>query len=321
MTTLDVGHTIRQPATALFTVDSEDRWAGGYPEARLGSFLYSDPFSFTLPGNATLLSGFFTRIGVSEVVMPWCPNINPKTNTILVKYQVSGSPIETVDVVLPNGYFTPADIASDIQQKVRLLDAGLSGFTMTYGGDNYPHFLYATTNTTTIAFLPLDYNSDDYPYPVQTKQLFDLLGFTVQNTNLNIAGQGGYTLCQSIRYVDIICPYLTQYQGVFDGSTQPNNRDSLCRVYLDGYVSQVKPSDATFIPPGTAPAEVYRNFTNPKQIQWIGKQNITQNLLFQVYGDDGQLFSTNFGATLSGGGGIDTRLNVNWSMSLLVSEN
>jgi hypothetical protein len=58
---------------------------------------------------------------------------------------------------------------------------------------------------------------------------------------------------------------------------------------------------------------VYRNFTNPKQIQWIAKQNISANLEFQVYGDDGQLFSSNFKE------GVGTQEN--WSMTLLLSEN
>jgi hypothetical protein len=316
MTALDPGHTIRQPATALFTIDSEDRWTG-YSQARNGDPLYNDPFNFTLPGNATLLSGFFTRIGVSEVVMPWCPNINPKTNKIQISYEVSGGSEIFDTITLPSGYYTPAEIASSLQVQIRTLHSSLSGFNMTYGADSLAHFAYSTGSTTTIAFYPMTSNSTDYPYPDNTKQLFDLIGMINTNSILATDGEGVYTLCQAQRYVDIVCPYLTQYQGVFDASSLVIARDSLCRVYLGGYNISAKAGDANFIPLGTSPAEVYRNFTTPKQIQWIGKQNITQNLTFSVYGDDGQLFSTNF-EPFGSGSSYD---NVNWTMTLLVSEN
>jgi hypothetical protein len=314
MTSLDPGMTIRMPSTALFTIDSQDRWSS-YVEARSGS-AQNDPFNFTLPGNATLLSGFFTRISVNEVIMPWCPNINPKTNKIQFSYEISGEDEVTETITLPSEYYTPADIASAIQTYIRDTPT-LEGFTMEYASDNSPHFIYNSHSTTTVAFYPLTYNSSQYPYPSNTKQLFDVMGFINTNSILATTGSGTYTLCQAQRYVDIVCPYLTQYQGVFDSSTQVNARDSLCRVYLGGYVSSVPAGDANFIPLGTTPLEVYRNFTNPKQIQWIGKQNITQNLLFQVYGDDGQLFSSNFEPFGTGNGFT----NVDWSMSLLVSEN
>jgi hypothetical protein len=335
MTTPDVGQTIRFPSTSLLTIDSEDRWAD-YNQAR-GSLdasdnfynnpnlaPYVDPFNFRLQGNQMLSTGFFTRLGVSEVVMPWCPNINPKTNKIVVNWNVNnGANIGLATITLNTGYYTPDILASSIQQLIRqdLSGDGLAGFLMGYGANGYPCFSYNSGDAgTAVSFSPLPYGSSAYPYPPTTKQLFDVLGFTaVNNPPIPIPATlvgpqiGSYTLCQAIRYVDIVCPRLVQYQGLFDGSSQGSARDSLCRVYLGGFQSNLLVTDPDFAPTGTLPVVVYRNFTTPKQIQWIAKQNISANLEFQVYGDDGQLFSSNFPA------GLLTQEN--WSMTLLLSEN
>ena len=330
MTTPDVGQTIRFPSTALLTIDSEDRWLG-YTQARLGSIAataaYADPFNFTLQGQRFLLTGAFTRLGVSEVVMPWCPNINPKTNKMRVFVTVGA--VETgyiLDLTGEMGFNNPKDIATICQTFIRALDpTNLANFSFTYGNyynavgveiqANAPAFFYNVNGSiaTAIRFAPMLPNTTAYPYPDTTKQLFDLLGFNIANEAAEPFGGGDTTYAQSIRYVDIVAPYLTQYQGVFDGSSQKNARDSLCRVYLGGFEARAATNDAAFAPVGTVPVSIYRNFTSPKQIQWIAKQNITESMLFQVYGDDGQLFSTNFveGANCA----------LNWSMTLLVSEN
>jgi len=330
MTTPDVGQTIRFPSTSLLTIDSEDRWAD-YNQARAqepGPFL--DPFNFRLQGNQMLSTGFFTRLGVSEVVMPWCPNINPKTDKIIINWDVSGSPtVFSQTITLFEGFYNPSNLASTIQTKVRALAGNpLPSFAMAYGDIDYPSFNYTSgVAGTNISFSPLPYQTATYPYPATTKQLFDVLGFNNTNNPTDASGNptpqpgagaaatyfGHFTLCQAIRYVDIVCPRLVQYQGLFDGSSQGSARDSLCRVYLGGYQSNLEPNDNDFAPVGTLPVVVYRNFTTPKQIQWIAKQNISANLEFQVYGDDGQLFSTNFGE------GMETQEN--WSMTLLLSEN
>jgi hypothetical protein len=331
MTTPDVGQTIRFPSTSLLTIDSEDRWAD-YNQARAqqpGPYL--DPFNFRLQGNQVLSTGFFTRLGVSEVVMPWCPNINPKTNKITINWTVPlvvGSQSTTITLV--DGFYTPDNLASTIQTLVRNIPgAPLPTFTMTYGNLDYPAFTYGSAETGVyVSFSPVPYQTADYPYPSTTKQLFDVLGFNNTNDPRDASGNpapvpglgtppgiylGHFTLCQAIRYVDIVCPRLVAYQGLFDGSSQGSARDSLCRVYLGGFQSNLQVNDSDFAPIGTLPVVVYRNFTTPKQIQWIAKQNISANLEFQVYGDDGQLFSSNFEET--------NLTQENWSMTLLLSEN
>jgi len=188
---------------------------------------------------------------------------------------------------------------------------------MTYGVGNNPAFSYSGGVGTTVGFNALPYNTAAYPYPAQTKQLFDLLGFTQANSVLTATGVGNFTLAQSIRYVDIVSPTLVYNQANRDTMSQNVARNALCRIYLGdaggAAQSTVAPDDPFFSPPGCAPATIYRNFTQPKQIQWMGNQPIPGNIQFTVYDDTGAPLTE----ILSGvqGGFLD------WSLTILVSEN
>ena len=318
MTTPDVGQTIRFPSSALMTVDSEDRWKD-YNQALTdpANPAFRNPFDFQVQNNGFLSTGFFTRLAVTEVVMPWCPNINPKTSRI--NMQVVDGGVLSAPIVINlgvQGFLTPHQIAAALQAAVRAYaPVSLGGFQIQYGLNNFPSFSYELSGGTAsaISFAPLAVGSQAGIITPTTKQLFHLLGFTEQNLIPTSQNDGLSTYCQAIRYVDIIANDLTKFQGVADTSTQRSARESLCRVYLGGFVSALSPSDPDFAPIGTTPTIIYRNFTNPKQIQWITKQNINANLRFQVYDDAGELFSTDTPF------GPDT--TDNWSMTMLLSEN
>ena len=190
MTTPDVGTTIRYPSTSLFTIDSEDRWTGyaqayaasdPYVEVGSGVLAFQDPFNFQLQNRGLLSTGFFTRLAVSEVVMPWCPNINPKTNQINVQYHVGGV-LQTINLTLsgrPGQWYTPAEIAKLFQARLRAADpTNLADFEISYGTGNQPQFFYQLNGSvaTDIAFFPMIAGSAIYPYSDTTKQLFQVMG-------------------------------------------------------------------------------------------------------------------------------------------------
>jgi hypothetical protein len=323
----DTAITQRPTSTALFTIDSEDRYEN-YTEARLALISPYD-FSITLP--ASLLNGFFTRLAVSEIVFPWnVPNINKKTKQIIVRVQnlvVPGPPVDT-EIELLTGFYTPAQLAAEIQRLVRFSVANMGAFVMEYG--NYagyaidaPVFSYASVDLNYgVAFLPMTPLSTDWPYNDQSRQLFDVLGFSTENTiadalSAGLGRSGGPTFAQACRYVDIVSPQLTYNQALKDGSSQRTVRDALVRLYLldpANIQSTTVPSSATFCPPGCAPTIVYRNFTQPKQIQWLPNQPIVGALRFQVYDDEGDLLEDFVNPSVP-----PSRMN--WSMTLLVSEN
>lgn len=317
----DPATTVRPSSTSLFVVDSEDRFPD-YNTSRGATSTTANvsPYDFTISRAESLMNGFASRLAVTEIVFPWAiPNINTKTNEIQYTYTVSGQPPVTGLLGLSTGFTTPAGIAGAIQAFIRPLDASLAGFLFSYGSGGDPVFTYDTASTTTIAFNALPYNSPTYPWPAQTKQLYDLLGFTEINSVLATGGFGNFTLAQSIRYVDIVSPTLVYNQANRDTMSQNVARNALCRIYLgDGGgsgQSTVSPANAAFCPPGCAPLTIYRNFTQPKQIQWLGNQPIPGNLQFTVYDDTGAPLTELFAGGALQGSFLD------WSMTILLSEN
>lgn len=320
--------TIRPSSTALLTIDSEDRYKD-YVAAQNNP---TSPYDFAISKNESLMPGFMTRIGVSEIVFPWTiPNINRKTDRIFFSYSISGDPTVQVAVPIPIGFYTPDLLAATLQATIRTATP-LATFTIEYGIEpagnqlNVPAFFYkgdAAGTVSQVSFQPLPYNDPGYPFPPTTKQLFDLLGFTDKNTVLAYTLSGSYTLCQAIRYVDIVCNQLTNSQAQKDQTSQTIARDMLCRLYLggaSGVQSTIEASDATFCPPGCAPTVLYRNFTTPKQIQWIPNQNIPGYLQFQVFDDAGDLLDNSVTAPVSSFNFDFSAAVSDWSMTMLVSE-
>jgi hypothetical protein len=198
---------------------------------------------------------------------------------------------------------------------------------------NVPAFECDTDNSgTLIAFTPMTPNSTAYPYPANTVQLFDLLGFNlnavVGASVLQQTYTGGFTYCSPIRYVDIVCNQLTYNQALKDSMSQPIVRDTLCRVYLNvpgTTQSTISCADATFCPPGCAPTTIYRDFASPKRIQWLPNQPVPGYLSFQILDDTGApldesdpffVFESPEGATVTGSAN-----KTDWSLTLQVTEN
>jgi hypothetical protein len=286
-----------------------------------------------------MMSGFMTRLGVTEVTFPWViPNINEYTKKIQVGWVVGGGIVQYQTITLRDGFFTPVELAAQLQGAVRAI-TGIATFVMTYAADGLANFQYAGnpgTPGTLIGFQPLPYNSVDYPFGKTTKQLFDLLGFTTGPNGNNIvkdaqtdAGAvaippgstnkflyGAETFCQSIRYIDIVCSQLTYNQGLKDTMSQTIARDTLCRLYiaLDGpdSGSAKQPNSADFQPYGTYPMTIHRQFSVPKYVQWTPNQPVPGGLRFEVYDDAGNnlVFASPLFEQYS-----------DWSMTLLVSEN
>lgn len=312
------GQTIRQPSTALLTIDSDDRFPN-YAAKRAsspGSYNWS-PYSFQISKGSSLMNGFITRMGLSEVNFPWCvPNINPKTNTIRVGYSAGlgpGTPIYTT-ITIPFGFYTPTAFAAAFQALVRAVGGSLATYVFTYGTLN-PQFSYNSGAAGVwVNLAPMAYNTATYSYSDNTRQLFDVLGMSSVNTatSVNTAGaQGGVSYLQAIHFIDITCSQLTYNQCLKDGSSQPIGRDALCRLYIsDGEIPVA--TGATPIYPGNVATTVYRDYTTPKQIQWTPNQPVTSGLVFDVYDDQGDPLQTSMPAGV---------LPNDWNITLLVSEN
>ena len=321
----DSAITQRPTSTAILAIDSEDRFTD-YDDARKPTGINRSPYDFQINKNQSLMNGFFTRLGVTEVVFPWVvPNINLYTSLMGVTYNIGAGEVDDV-IDLTVGFYTPSMIAAAIQSQVRALApaAGdLGSFTMTYGIDTLtgptttqrPIFEYKTNIVgVTIAFTPM--SATGLFADRKRKQLFDLLGFSGANEVLSAEDDGSDTYCQATRYIDIVCSQLTVNQALKDTMSQTVARDVLCRVYVgdsQGVQSTVLPSSSTFCPPGCMPTTIYRDFAQPKQIQWIPNQPVPGYLKFEVYDDAGFSLADYTGGAVGNG--------ANWSMTMLVTEN
>lgn len=323
------GVTQRLAATSLFTIDAEDRFAS-YIQKRAApnaaNAQNASPYSFTI-SKPSMLNGFMTRMGVTEVVFPWAiPNINKKTNQIVLKYQLGPAVATQTTISVPSGFYTPNQLAAYLTTQINAAPLPAGFGTVTYGGflgaNNVPIFSYTVNDAVNnaMAWEPVPYNTTTYPYPDTTKQLFDLLGFTTGGTSGNdiLSGGLGYglvTYCQAVRYVDIVSQQLVQCQSLGDATTQQIGRNQLCRLYLTGDKSaELNANDPLFCPPGCRPTTIYAMFAQPKQIQWNPTQNASSSLQFEVYDDAGALLNTN---DISAG----FTDFCDWSMTILASEN
>lgn len=310
---IDHGTTVRPSSTSLLCIDSEDR----YDSYAAAVNAPSSPYNFKINKSNTLMNGFFTRLGVSEVVFPWTiPNINNKTAAINVQYTIGAGPVVDYQLSIAYGFYSPAQLATAIVAQFTV-DIPALGFAMAYGTGTGadPSFSYVVSAGNTVLFLPL--TGADFPFPPQSKQLFNVLGFTGRNQVAKNDSYGDYTLCQSIRYVDIVSPQITYNQPLKDTMTQTTARDTLCRLYIgsaSGVTSTVPANNAAFCPPGCAPTVLYRDYSNPKQIAWIPNQGIPGYLTFQIYDDAGDLLDNSVNIDLS------INFSSDWSITMLVSE-
>jgi len=318
----DTAITQRPTSTALLCIDSNDRFktnAEARDEARRA---VSTPYNFSINKNQSLMNGFFTRLGVTEVMFQWMiPNINFQTSIIGFDYQPAIGPAVAGSITVNPGFYTPSMLASEIQTIVRAISpAFLGAFTMTYGvnalGAQDPVFKYDTNNATQVRFYPYT-TSPVAGVNADSRQLFDILGFTTpSNSTFDLGGVGATTYCQATRYIDIVCTQLTNNQALKDTMSQVVARDVLCRVYLSdaqNTQSTVLPSASTFCPAGCMPTTLYRNFSQPKQIQWIPNQPVPGYLKFEVFDEDGN--------NLDMLSDTDERDGTNWAITIAVTEN
>jgi hypothetical protein len=329
------GQVIRPPSTALLTIDSGDRFKSQIDRRAVEAWIPSDgaiptnysAYDFTINKDESIMNGFFTRLAVTEVVFPWAiPNINVQTNKMFIDTSIAGV-ITTYEITLEDGFYTPAQLAAAIEAYVVANIPTLTGFLMEYSPRPYTNcFAYETNSATLIGFRPVSYNSTIYNNDAQIIQLFDLLGFSdLRNTIPQPAQAGNATLCQFTRYVDIVCSQLIYNQSLKDTSSQRTVRDALCRVYLgdSNAVNTVAPNDVDYAPPGCTPVVIYRNFSTPKQIQWMPNQPVPGYLRFQIYDDNGIVLSQS-GANVIGPDTdftFSSSTGLDWSMTMLVSEN
>ena len=286
---------IRQPSTANLMFDSEDR-----ADPITGSYAAQpSAFNFQIQRTNSILNGFFTRIGTTEVVLEWSePNIRDdlSNNFLNINTAASGD----VTVTIPSAAFN--NVAETMDAIVKAANA--LGTIGTWSIDQTTYASPALVST--VAYRVAD--------TALARQL-SLVTSNVLRTTFNLVVDPDL---RQFRYLDFVSSQLTYNQDLKDASTAPVVRDVLCRWYFSWDYEATNDKYGYPIEMGYNAFVIRRLFSPPKQIRWNNSQPIG-NLSFEVYGDNGLLvkqFATPYTRAPLG----FIRFNTNWLMTLQVSE-
>lgn len=276
------GTLIRVPATANLMIDSADRNSN-----------YTSAWDFTISKRQPYVSGFFSRIGATEVVLEWCEdNITAPNNTLGLR-DLSGN-METITI--PPGKYTVA-------QALDAIVAGFNASPLATGGIRV--FSVSTTKIPgqvciDISGLAVGVTGILTQFPLWGR--LDV-GALANPTNTLVV------ICPDLRpyrYIDFVSDNLTSVQDAKDASTATTDRTVLVRWYFSYDEQNILDTYGFPILMGYTRFCLRRLYNPPKQIKW--EQNLPiSNLAFSVFDDSGNLLSTSDNST-------------NWLMTLQLSE-
>lgn len=235
-------------------------------------------------------SGFFT------INMPSVANSGAITGQVAIQSTLT----------VPTGWYTPTTLAAAVQvQVLGYLPAGTT-VTADFGAGILKQGFTLTGNNSSQYFW-----LERFPYPDNRVSMFEMMAW--DNTQVGSYVQQGNSAISMVYtpFVDFVCEQLTYNQNLKDTDTGVS-RNLLCRLYLLGETSAG--ADPTLL--GSAPFNVHRLFSFPKQIKWTGNQPVSGGLRFQLYDSQGLLLTT---GNPTGGLNADEQMG-NWSLTLLVSE-
>lgn len=278
----EVATPIRVPSTANLMLDSFDR-----------DSVALTPWSYQITRQNSILNGFFTRIGATEVVLEWNnANISSQMGNDSLSVLVGATPYT---VPFSPGFYTTAAVLDQIVASLNTQTATTNFSVTTVGG------VTGINNSATA-------------WTVVAGRLQAQLGLGTVSTTFKPINRPDL---RPWRYLDFTSAQLTYNQELKDSSTNAIVRDVLCRWYFAWDESTNVDKYGYAILMGYTPFTARRIFNPPKQIRWDTKQPIG-NLAFQVFGMNdanptGILLSSVYPTATN-------NLNTNWLMTLQISE-
>lgn len=276
--------TIRVPATANLMIDSADRNnnpAGNQPS----------PFDFQITRNQSIVNGFFSRIGTTEVVMEWNePNgayissLGGPVNAVIYSNNSTISTFVNIPNSAANSEFYTAESAIDnfnFDINQALQNAG--GLASTFS---------TTVDVVTPGVITIDISPNAQSLFFSTNSYTQALGVASSRVLPSSPLTPGDIFVpitapdlRPFRYIDFVSQQLTYNQELKDTATALYNRDVLCRWYMDWDQQPQRDGYGLPIEMGYEPFKLRRLFNPPKQIKWDFTQPVG-NLSFQLYGNN-----------------------------------
>mgnify|MGYP003634847568 FL=1 len=313
-TPTEKGTPIRQPSIANLMVDSADRpTVAGTGFAAGQTVNVGTPFDFTIQRNNALMNGFFTRIGLTEMVLEWnIPNISPAmSNNTLNWYVPASNSFYSTTII--TGNYAVSGLATQIAAQMTAKQGSTTYSVSSLGaGATYESQTAAIVNNTN-AFL--------FSTPTLLAQEMFIPALAV--TASNIQPLANNIDLRPFRYLDFVCTDLTYNQSVKDTATSKSSVDNvLTRWYFDYDSPETYDSLGYPIHQGYYAFNERRLFNPPKQIRWAPNMPIG-NLRFVTYDPNGQNVSGYLTSNYTNGigaAGLIASAPTNFLMTLQASE-
>lgn len=278
------GTPIRFPAIAELEVSSLDRYPndGEFILAITNNPTTSSDILF--PAKQALLSGYFTRIALSEVQLQWrTPNITPKNNFVY-------------------WYDEGLDADFDIELPVNFYDLSGLGVALVANMNQavgFPKYIVNLVNTVGTDFLEIQTNNGDHwgfqpyfpinpsPTTIRGQRFFQTAGITRQNfyqlfPNNSVQRFGLTTNLSYTPYIDVVSDRLAKFAKVKDGMTRQFQGQTaiLARLYLTPFNTKEQYC-------GNHPFQMAIDYTTPKYIRWNPGEYINDFdlLLYDQFGE------------------------------------
>lgn len=291
------GVDIRNPSTANFLIDSEDR--SGFNAVNIASLqaLTNRAADFTITKSGqNLVSGFFTRFAMTEIELEWnIWNVNANNRSTGVSIRNTGSgAVTNFSVQIPSGNYTVKDALDALVVALNALPGLTFTIVNSVGTVNGVAGKKAIQigGSFQFAFYRLDGTPTTGPVILNLAQSLGFLVFDISSLPLPagvfVATQTAYTPnLLPYNYIDITSPQLASQQKVKDATT--SNFDSIDVIYRWVFANdEADPTavDAYGYPilQGYLPFKSRRYLAFPKQVRWDPLLPIG-NLQFQTYTD------------------------------------
>jgi hypothetical protein len=294
------GVDIRNPSTANFLIDSEDRVGFNATTVfgTVGSLTTtgSSDFAITKPGQ-NLITGFFTRLAMTEIELTWnIFNVNSTNNSLGVSVRtVAGGAITNYTVSITQGNYTVKDALDALVTAMSTATGQTFTVVNSVGtslGAAGKKAIQITGAAFTFAFYRLTGTPVSGPVVLNLAQRLGFITADISVLPLPTAFfSSAWTAYKpnllAYDYIDITSPQLASQQKLKDATT--SNFDAIDVIYRWVFANdEADPNavDAYGYPiiQGYLPFKSRRYLAFPKQVRWDPLLPVG-NLQFQTYTD------------------------------------
>lgn len=293
---------IRSPSTANLLIDSLDR----------NDVFNTQSTDFTITKQSNILAGYFTRLGVVEIVLNYSiPNISSQYNSNTLSITIGAT---TQTITLPDGNYTVESLFDEI---LSLLNVGTNESPTNPANNVFPDIDFSFAGSGgRLVFGAIDVNTGlPENFQINDTILSRMLGVQIGiNTTPLYDIDRPFLIPPQLRYLDFVCSQITYQQGLKDASTSNTTRDILYRFNLGYDTPAILDGDGYAINQGYMPFVQRRYLNFPKMVKWDTQQPIGQ-LSLQVFDANGKIINVQTQSNIDPSKG-----NLEYSFGLLVSE-